>query len=96
MTSYKESGFIGLAPKNPDSQYPGFQSQSPVNFGVFLSDTPMKLGQLVFGSEDYDIDTFAKDGFKKDNAIWMDLARNKNYWTVNMKNMYMDDIELSL
>ena len=87
---------MGLAPKNPDPNYPGFLTQSPVNFGVFLSDNPLKLGQLVFGSEDYDIDTFAKDGYKKDNAVWLDLARNQNYWNVQMKNMYMGDSELSL
>ena len=96
MQSYKQSGFIGLAPMNPDSEYPGFQSQSPVNFGVFLSDNPYKLGQLVFGAEDYDIDTYAQKGLKKDNAIWLDLARNRNYWTVNIKNMYMEDQELDL
>ena len=84
MDSYKQSGFIGLAPMSAvaDSEYPGFQQQNPVNFGVFLSDNPYKMGQLVFGVEDYDIDTYAKSGLKKADAIQLDLARNKHYWTV--------------
>ena len=47
------------------------------------------MGQLVFGGEDYDIDTFAKDGFKKEHAVWLDLARNKNYW--NSSNLSAKD-----
>ena len=91
MESYKQSGFIGLAPTSADSEYPGFQQQNPINFGVFLSDNPYKMGELVFGVEDYDLDTYAKTGLKKADAIWLDLARNKDYWTVQMKNIYMGD-----
>ena len=54
------------------------------------------MGQLVFGAEDYNLEQYAKPGLKKEDAIWMDLARNKNYWTVQMKHMYFEEQELSL
>ena len=54
------------------------------------------MGAIVFGEDDYNLDTYAEVGLTKDDIIWIDLARNQNYWTVNMNNLRLGDEELDL
>ena len=54
------------------------------------------MGAIVFGQDDYDLETYAQAGLTQEDVVWIELSRNKNYWTVQMNNLYFGDEELDL
>ena len=54
------------------------------------------MGAIVFGEDDYNLENYAQVGLTEDDVVWIDLARNKNYWTVSMNELKLGDDELDL
>lgn len=97
MESYRQSGFVGLAPTSQAASYPGFITQTNLNFGVFLSNNPLKMGAIVFENDlTTNLETYAQVGKTKDDIVWLNLSQNKYYWTTEMNQLSFGDKEVDI
>ena len=90
------SGVIGLGPRTDVSRIPTFVEQvadnmggiggkDPVNpiFSIYLSNSPSKTGNIIFGGYDLASNT---NGKKDSDIFWANMAHAVDYfWSLPMK-----------